>query len=124
MTNMGGRLESHLREVKLEELFQELKRKMGEKKAIEKLERLSEANGTKDKVSPAKTYEEKVLAATRYAHGQKTLDDAIGQPWRRWFLRNHSRTGRRRSVALEQSSPGGCGGFSSVRRTGTGGLPT
>jgi hypothetical protein len=78
MTNMGGRLESHLREVKLEELFQELKRKIGEKKAIEKLERLSEANGTKDKVSPAKTYEEKVLAATRYAHGQKTLDHAIG----------------------------------------------
>jgi hypothetical protein len=78
MTNMGGRLESHLREVKLEELFRELKRKIGEKKAIEKLERLSEANGTKDKVSAAKTYEEKVLAATRYAHGQKTLDHAIG----------------------------------------------
>jgi len=78
MTNMGGRLESHLREVKLEELFQELKRKIGEKNAVEKLERLSEANGTKDKVSPAKTYEDKVLAATRYAHGQKTLDSAIG----------------------------------------------
>jgi hypothetical protein len=78
MTNMGGRLESHLREVKLEELFRELKRKIGEKKAIEKLERLSEANGTKDKVSTVKTYEQKVLAATRYAHGQKTLDHAIG----------------------------------------------
>ena len=26
MTNMGGRLESHLREIKLEELFQELKK--------------------------------------------------------------------------------------------------
>ncbi len=51
MTNMGGRLESHLREVKLEELFRELKNKIGEKKAVEKLERLSEANGTKDKVS-------------------------------------------------------------------------
>jgi hypothetical protein len=78
MTNMGGRLESHLREVKLEELFRELKRKIGEKKAVEKLERLSEANGTKEKVSTAKSYEEKVLAATRYAHGQKTLDHAIG----------------------------------------------
>jgi hypothetical protein len=77
MTNMGGRLESHLREVKLEELFQQLKHKIGEKKAVEKLERLSEANGTKDKVRAAKTYEEKVLAATRYAHGQKTLDGAI-----------------------------------------------
>jgi hypothetical protein len=75
---MGGRLESHLREVKLEELFRELKRKIGEKKAVEKLDRLSEANGTKDKVGAAKPYEEKVLAATRYAHGQKTLDHVIG----------------------------------------------
>ncbi len=37
MTNMGGRLESHLREVKLEEFFQELKRKIGEEKATEKI---------------------------------------------------------------------------------------
>ncbi len=33
MTNMGGRLESHLREVKLEEFFQELKKTAGEKAA-------------------------------------------------------------------------------------------
>jgi len=77
MTNMGGRLESHLREVKLEELFEELKRKLGEEKAREKLTRLSVANGTNDKVSKAKTYGEKVWAATRFAHGQKKIDDPI-----------------------------------------------
>ncbi|MBM4340723.1 MAG: hypothetical protein FJ110_14415 [Deltaproteobacteria bacterium] len=77
MTNMGGRLESHLREVKLEEFFKELKTKIGEKKAIQKIENLSETNGTKEKVSAAKGYEEKVLAATRFAHGQKTLNDPI-----------------------------------------------
>ncbi|MBS3917544.1 MAG: hypothetical protein KG012_01520 [Deltaproteobacteria bacterium] len=77
MTNMGGRLESHLREIKLEELFKELKRKVGEKKALQKVEHLSEANGTKEKVSGAKSYEEKVLAATRFAHGQKTLNEPI-----------------------------------------------
>ena len=77
MTNMGGRLESHLREVKLEELFRELKQAIGEEKAIEKIEHLSEANGTKEKVAGAKTYEEKVLAATRFAHGQKTIDDPV-----------------------------------------------
>ena len=77
MTNMGGRLESHLREVKLEELFQELKETNGEEKAIEKVDRLSEANGTREKVTRAKAYEEKVLAATRFAHGQKTMDDPV-----------------------------------------------
>jgi hypothetical protein len=76
MTNMGGRLESHLREVKLEEFFQELRRKIGEEKATEKIMQLSEANGTKDKVMKAKTYEEKVLAATRYA-SQKKIDDTL-----------------------------------------------
>lgn len=77
MTNMGGRLESHLREVKLEELFKKLKTKMGEEKAFRKVESLSEANGTKEKVSGAKSYEEKVLAATRFAHGQKTINEPI-----------------------------------------------
>ena len=77
MTNMGGRLESHLREVKLEKSFQDLRKKIGDEKAIEKIVRLSEANGTKDKVSKAKTYEEKVSAATRYAHGQKKIDEPI-----------------------------------------------
>ncbi len=79
MTNMGGRLESHLREIKLEELFSKLKEKMGEQQALMKIEQLSEANGTKDKVSKARTYEDKVVAATRYAHGQKTLNEFIFQ---------------------------------------------
>jgi hypothetical protein len=79
MTNMGGRLESHLREVKLEELFSKLKEKIGEQQALIKIEQLSQANGTKDMVSKAKTYEEKVVAATRYAHGQKTLNESIFQ---------------------------------------------
>ena len=77
MTNMGGRLESHLREIKLEEFFKELKRKVGEKKTLQKVEHLSEANGTKEKVSGAKSYEEKVLVATRFAHGQRTLNEPI-----------------------------------------------
>ena len=77
MTNMGGRLESHLREVKLEESFQELREKIGGEKAVERIVRLSEANGTKDRVSKAKIFEEKVLAATRYAHGQKKIDEPI-----------------------------------------------
>jgi hypothetical protein len=76
MTNMGGRLESHLREVKLEELFQELKKRTGEKTATEKVLKLSEANGTKEKVSQAKTYGEKVVAATRFA-SQKTLNEPV-----------------------------------------------
>ncbi len=77
MTNMGGRLESHLREIKLESLFGELRKKIGEPRALRRIEKLSEANGTKDKVSKAKTYPEKVIAVTRYGHGQKTLDDPI-----------------------------------------------
>jgi hypothetical protein len=77
MTNMGGRLESHLREVKLEELFRELKEKIGEEKATQKIMKLSEANGTKDKVLKSKTYGEKVWAATRFAHGQKRMDEPI-----------------------------------------------
>jgi len=77
MTNMGGRLESHLREVKLEESFQELRKKIGNEKAVERIVRLSEANGTQERVSKVKTFEEKVLAATRYAHGQKIIDEPI-----------------------------------------------
>ncbi len=77
MTNMGGRLESHLREEKLEELFSELKDKIGESKAIQKIEQLSEANGTKEKVSKAKTYKEKVWNVTRYAHGQRTINEPV-----------------------------------------------
>jgi hypothetical protein len=79
MTNMGGRLESHLREVKLEELFAKLKEKIGEQQALLKIEQLSEANGTKDKVSKTRTYEEKVVMATRFAHGQKTINEFIFQ---------------------------------------------
>jgi hypothetical protein len=76
-TNMGGRLESHLREVKLEEFFRKLKKRIGEKRATERIERLSEVNGTNDKVSKARTYEEKVRAVTRYAHGQRKMDEPI-----------------------------------------------
>jgi len=74
MTNMGGRLESHLREVKLEEFFEELRERIGEDKAIEKISQLAEKNGTKDRVFKAKTYKEKVLMATRFAQGQKKMD--------------------------------------------------
>ncbi len=77
MTNMGGRLESHLREIKLEEFFQELRKKIGEERAIEKIIRLSEANETKEKVSKAKNYGDKVWAVTRFAHGQKKINEPI-----------------------------------------------
>ncbi len=77
MTNMGGRLESHLREIKLEELFNKLKEKTGEEEALKRVINLSEANGTKDKVLQAKSYEEKVWAATRYAHGQRTINEPV-----------------------------------------------
>ena len=76
MTNMGGRLESHLREIKLEEFFRDLKKAVGEKGAMESLLKLSEANGSKEKVTQAKTYEEKVVAATRFA-SQKTINDPV-----------------------------------------------
>lgn len=77
MTNMGGRLESHLREIKLEEFFKELKGKLGEEEALKRVLKLSEANGTKDKVLRLKSYEEKVWAATRYAHGQSTINEPV-----------------------------------------------
>ncbi len=73
MTNMGGRFESHLREVKLESLFGELKEQVGEAKALEKVNQLAAANGTKAKVDEAKGYEAKVVAATRFA-SQRTID--------------------------------------------------
>ena len=73
MTNMGGRFESHLREVKLESLFGELRQKVGETKALEKVNQLAAANGTKVKVDDAKEYEAKVVAATRFAN-QRTID--------------------------------------------------
>jgi hypothetical protein len=73
MTNMGGRFESHLREAKLESLFDELKELVGEAKALAKVNQLAAANGTKAKVDEAKEYKAKVLAATRFG-SQRTLD--------------------------------------------------
>jgi hypothetical protein len=73
MTNMGGRFESHLREVKLEQLFAELKAKLGETKALERLNQLAAANGTKAKMDAASGYEAKVVAATRFG-SQRTID--------------------------------------------------
>jgi len=76
MTNMGGRFESHLREVKLEELFAELKRKLGEAEALTRVNQLAAANGTKSKVDAAKGYEAKVVAATRFG-SQRTIDGNV-----------------------------------------------
>ena len=77
MTNMGGRLESHLREVKLEELFGQLKQKVGEAKALEAVRALAEANGTVQKVNAARSYEKKVIAATRFLHGQRRIEGPV-----------------------------------------------
>ena len=76
MTNMGGRFESHLREVKLEQLFAQLKQKVGEAKALEKVNQLAAANGTKPKMDAAKGYEAKVVAATRFG-SQRTIDGNV-----------------------------------------------
>jgi hypothetical protein len=73
MTNMGGRFESHLREMKLEGLFAELKRKLGEAEALTRVNQLAAANGSKPKVDAAKGFEAKVAAATRFAN-QRTID--------------------------------------------------
>lgn len=73
MTNMGGRFESHLREVKLEQLFADLKAKAGEAKALSRVSQLAAANGTKAKVDAATGYEAKVVAATRFG-SQRTID--------------------------------------------------
>jgi hypothetical protein len=78
MTNMGGRLESHLREVKLEELFGRLRAHVGERRALERLHRLAAANGSEAEVDRAGGYAAKVVAATRYAH-QRTIDDRVIQ---------------------------------------------
>ncbi len=77
ITNMGGRLESHLREIKLEDLFKDLKEKVGEQEAMKRVIKLSEENGTRDKVLQAKSYEDRVWVATRYAHGQRTINEPI-----------------------------------------------
>jgi len=71
MTNMGGRFESHLREVKLQELFGQLKSTLGEPGALARVEQLAAANGTKAAVDRAQGYEAKVVAATRYAVQRK-----------------------------------------------------
>jgi hypothetical protein len=76
MTNMGGRFESHLREVKLEQLFGELAAKIGQPAALERLRRLAAANGTTAKVDAAKGYTAKVVAATRYG-SQRTIDSHV-----------------------------------------------
>lgn len=73
MTNMGGRFESHLREVKLEELFGALRVKLGEAAALERVRELAAANGTTARVDGAVGYEAKVIAATRFA-SQRTID--------------------------------------------------
>jgi hypothetical protein len=73
MTNMGGRFESHLREAKLESLFGEVKELVGEARALERVNQLAAANGTKAKVDEAKGYEAKVVAATRFG-SQRTID--------------------------------------------------
>ena len=73
MTNMGGRFESHLREVKLEELFAGLKRKLGEAEALSRVNQLAAANGTTLKVDATKEYQAKVVAATRFGN-QRTID--------------------------------------------------
>jgi hypothetical protein len=73
MTNMGGRFESHLREVELEELFAGLRKKIGEAAATDRVNQLAAANGSHARVDQASGYEAKVIAATRYAH-QRTID--------------------------------------------------
>jgi hypothetical protein len=76
MTNMGGRFESHLREVKLEQLFAELRAKVGEPAALQKLQQLAAANGTAAKLEAARGYEAKVVAATRFG-SQRTIDAPV-----------------------------------------------
>jgi len=76
MTNMGGRFESHLREVKLEDLFADLKRKLGEAEALKRVNQLAAANGTNPKVDAAQGYQDKVVAATRFGN-QRTIDSNV-----------------------------------------------
>lgn len=76
MTNMGGRFESHLREAKLEELFAALSTMLGEARALERVERLADANGSRAAVDAARGYAAKVVAATRFGN-QKTIDAGV-----------------------------------------------
>ena len=71
MTNMGGRFESHLREVKLAEWFAEAKAKLGEAAALERVSRLAQANGAK--LDGIDSFEDRVAAATEYGK-QRTID--------------------------------------------------
>ena len=73
MTNMGGRFESHLREAKLEELFAMLRDRIGRATALARVNALGAANGTTAQVERARGYDEKVVAATRYA-AQRKID--------------------------------------------------
>ncbi len=76
MTNMGGRFESHLREVTLENLFGRLRTQLGEATALERVHQLARANGTAAEVDRASGYEAKVIAATRFA-SQRTIDASM-----------------------------------------------
>lgn len=76
MTNMGGRFESHLREVVLEDLFGKLRAKIGEAAALERVQQLARANGTSSQVERASGYEAKVIAATRFG-SQRTIDASV-----------------------------------------------
>jgi hypothetical protein len=81
VTNMGGRLESHLREVKLEELFALLRAHLGEARALDRVRTLAAANGSTARVEQAEGYEAKVVAATRYAH-QRRIDSHVAEALR------------------------------------------
>ncbi|HEY6103884.1 MAG TPA: hypothetical protein VI007_11750 [bacterium] len=76
MTNMGGRFESHLREVTLEALFGQLRSTLGESAALARVEQLAASNGSKAAVDRVPGYEAKVVAATRYA-AQRKIDGNV-----------------------------------------------
>jgi hypothetical protein len=68
-----------------------------EEKATQKVQLLSEANGTKEKVAKAATYQEKVMGATRYAN-QRTINDPVFERCRRLLQNRPSRIGRKPSA--------------------------
>jgi len=76
MTNMGGRFESHLREVTLEDFFGQLQRQIGTAEALARVEQLAAANGSKAAVDRAEDYAAKAAAATRYGK-QRTIDGRV-----------------------------------------------
>jgi hypothetical protein len=76
MTNMGGRFESHLREVKLEDLFAQLQRQIGTAEALARVDQLAAGNGSKAAVDRAQDYAGKTVAATRYGN-QRKIDDRV-----------------------------------------------